>query len=148
MQWFPTRHFHLMYLPPLTSSSAMMCSLWDFCHRGRRGWDPAKHPINQWLTVPQLSHLVAGFVFLSLNKMNLFRSLSSFLFLICTKYGTKIYEWDDLKNPDFPYASLEVDFRSLYTHTQCWCWCGQVAEVELRNSSSCPGIKERVTYYK
>ena len=32
--------------------------------------------------------------------------------------------------------------------TKYWCWYFQVAEVELRNSTLCPGTKERVTYYK
>ena len=42
--------------------------------------------------------------------MKTFGSTASFVVLICANYGSKIYEWEDLKNPAFPYSSLEVDF--------------------------------------
>ena len=42
--------------------------------------------------------------------MKTFGSTAGFVFLICANYGSKIYEWEDLKNPAFPYSSLEVDF--------------------------------------
>ena len=47
------------------------------------------------------------------DAMKTFGSTASFMVLICANYGSKIYEWEDLKNPAFPYSSLEVDFFTL-----------------------------------
>ena len=45
--------------------------------------------------------------------MDVFGTSLSFIFLIFANYGTKIYEWEDLKDPDFAYSSLEVFLDAL-----------------------------------
>ena len=46
-------------------------------------------------------------------SMDVFGTSLSFIFLIFANYGTKIYEWEDLKDPDFAYSSLEVFLDAL-----------------------------------
>ena len=106
---------------PQASSDVPVPSV-GFLSSWRAGRDPAKHPINQSVVpVPQCqppSH--SNFVLRSrifTNAMNILGNTARFLFLICANCGSKIYEWDDLKNPTFPYSSLEVNFRSLFTFT-------------------------------
>ena len=60
--------------------------------------------------LPFLFHVFALGPCIVSDAMKTFGSTASFVVLICANYGSKIYEWEDLKNPAFPYSSLEVNF--------------------------------------
>ena len=125
----------------LPLSGAIICPPCDFCHRGSQAagiqwsiqsiWRSLSYPLTS--TEPSL-----------VASMDVFGTSLSFIFLIFANYGTKIYEWEDLKDPDFAYSSLEVFLDALASLRPMmdsgWLigWLGHVFEIASIGPSIVP----------